>query len=118
MSDPKTVGAADRDILQRLATHLGFLARRAGQVEATVGALVINPSDDAIMQLQFLDDLRQSLEDVAHLVERLGAREDSALCPATLGAGLRLEATRNLLAGTAVQSEFRDGPAAGEVDLF
>jgi hypothetical protein len=118
MSDAPFTSA---QLMPRLSQHMDMLAAEVHRVEQTLGGTFEKaPSlgGATIMQLQSLDFLRQSLEDLALLTHTLGrlATEHApdALDAELLSSKCRLASTRRLMAQVA---EADAGPE-GTLDLF
>ena len=112
-------------LLTRLSRYLDHLADEVQKVEQTIAA----PPEDgdalpgsAIVQLQSLDRLRQSLEDLALLTLCLGRTDamgrPALECPGQIRNNLRLEATRALFDQPCGATRPVRREASGEVDLF
>ncbi|TMM54669.1 hypothetical protein [Sulfitobacter sabulilitoris] len=102
-------------VLARVSAHLDDLAGQVQSVETTVGSLMITPDAQAISQLQTLDYLRQSLEDLARLVGFLGQPDADAAPQRAICAHLRLTSTKLLLQ---LGTEDTDTTTSGDFDLF
>jgi hypothetical protein len=112
------------ELLSRLSQHLDTLSGEVHAVEHGLGAELgrdVHRPTRTITQLQSLDYLRQSLEDLALLAHVLGSEQSRAgPRPPDLSAAarrLRLQSTRALLQpDQAVPAPFAE--RQGEVDLF
>jgi hypothetical protein len=109
-------------LLQRLSSHLDVLAAQVYDVEEAVGetiSLGLLKNNGAINQLQNLDFLRQSLEDLALLTHLL--QNENTLTPLgvsetiSIQQKLKLNVTQNLLGDQPTTSSTRE---FGDVDLF
>lgn len=109
-------------LLARVSAYLGDLARDVRNVEQVVGVSTDAPAAPAaIIQVQSLDRLHQSLEDLACLADGLARIERAgwAGLEGLVGVrrNLRLEATRALLDSPGGATMARRNPS-GDVDLF
>lgn len=113
--------------MKRLSGHLDGLASEVHRVEHAIGEDMF-PSQviggAAITQLQSLDYLRQSLEDLALLTHFLGQNDVEGdgrsgwQDPARVSGQLRLHSTRALFGAARQDSGVRATGVVGEVDLF
>ena len=104
-----------RATTRRVAAHLRFLSQQVAEIEAGTCENLQDtdaPGDAVIQSLQRLDYLRQSLDDVASLLDAMHVGDDAQ--PARLAA-LKMGSTRAL-----VQDEPppQEKPASGSLDLF
>lgn len=123
--EPLPTGHALDQMMQRLSTHLDGLAAEVHRVEHAIGeGLGRHTDDDApITQLQSLDYLRQSLEDLSLLTLMLGRRCDLGALTGVEGLQiarkLRLAVTRQILLSLDPPETFGDDHRnAGNLDLF
>lgn len=105
-------------LMERLSQHLAGLAEDAGFLEQAIGTGLAPDtclSGETIMQLQSLDRLRQSLEDLAVLSDALGQEPPGAeaLDAERLSGLCRLDCTRQLL-----RPQPGDREQKGALDLF
>lgn len=112
-------------MMHRLSTHLDGLAAEVHRVEHAIGESLGRRSDDdaPITQLQSLDYLRQSLEDLSLLTLMLGRRSDLGVLSADEGLQitrkLRLAVTRQILLSLDSPETFGASCRnAGNLDLF
>lgn len=111
------------EVLGFLAKALGGLPHRIGRIEALAAPLARSTSlaDEPRIALQDLDHIRQTVEDLARLAAEAGTRESHSTV--ALASTLRLEALRNLLAGSGqdVMTEPKaetDRGRAGRIEFF
>ncbi|WP_187430990.1 hypothetical protein ROLI_022130 [Roseobacter fucihabitans] len=111
-------------LLKRISLHLDVLAGHVFDIEQTVGDTVAsNASHDdlAIRNLQTLDFLRQSLEDMALLAALLSKQNEESFDEKTIeliGRQLKLESTRCLLEFGAIKELQSNEDSRGELDLL
>lgn len=111
-------------VIERLSTYLDRLAGQVFELENTVSRTVRErkASDPStITNLQGLDFLRQSLEDLALMTHFLSKQEKLRFTAAELqdfSAKLKLKATQSLLHGEE-NNHFGEGQGStGDLDLF
>ena len=113
-----------RDVLKRLSAYLDKLAAQVFDLEDTVGQTVNNRNEtnsETITNLQALDFLRQSLEDLALMTLLLATSDKTCLNSNEIndvGKKLKLKTTRSLLAGQDSQYSSRESETRGDLDLF
>lgn len=124
MTVPPQVALTAEALLSRLSDHLDGLAADVHRVEQVVSghATTARPTASAIVQLQSLDHLRQSLEDLSLLTLFL-ARPDSdgrsgLSNPACIRDRLRLGCTRALFDAPLPVTEQPSLAQSGDIDLF
>lgn len=111
-------------IQQRLSQYLDRLSAQVFDVEQTIGhALGTAPSPDAqtITNLQALDFVRQSLEDLALMLLLLSQSGKSVLDAGELcqlSEKLKLEATRAILDGSTGDQVDKHASVSDNLDLF
>ncbi|WP_299827757.1 hypothetical protein [uncultured Roseobacter sp.] len=112
------------EVIQRVSAYLDRLAGQVFEVESTIGRAVEEQkaSDShTIKNLQALDFLRQSLEDLALMTLLLSRQERPHLGPVELQkvrAGLKLKATQSLLHGEDHPHFGDTNEADSDLDLF
>ncbi|MDW3221888.1 MAG: hypothetical protein R8G34_03215 [Paracoccaceae bacterium] len=112
------------DILLRVASYMDSLAGHVFDIEETLGDTVstqLAGDHVAIQNLQVLDFLRQSLEDLAMMALILRDPKTRPFTDETIkkaGNRLKLKATRNLLDGTTAGESKVNLDNLGELDLF
>ncbi|QJF51175.1 hypothetical protein [Roseobacter ponti] len=125
MTEPCSEGETVGKILARVSGHLDALAAQVFTIEQAVGATVLrsgNTSGATITEIQGLDFLRQSLEDMALLMHLLNKREqaqnsgDSDL--QRIAQRLKLNSTQKLLSSEVCQNRQIETETSGELDLF
>ncbi|WP_195822049.1 hypothetical protein [Roseobacter sp. MH60115] len=111
-------------IIERLSTYLDRLAGQVFELENTVSRTVgekTTSDTSTITDLQGLDFLRQSLEDLALMTLLMSRQEASRFSAADLqevSAKLKLKATQSLLQGEN-HTHFGEKPdSTGDLDLF
>ena len=113
-----------RDVLKRLSAYLDKLAAQVFDLEDTVGQTVNNRNEtnsETITNLQALDFLRQSLEDLALMTLLLATSDKTCLNSKEIndvGKKLKLKTTRSLLEGQGSQYSSREIETRGDLDLF
>ncbi len=111
------------DLLLALSTHMDGLAEQVNAVEHTIGDRLAHPDAAAgvITQLQSLDYLRQSLEDVSVLMLFL-SRNNRLAAPveniADMSSKMKLNSTKTLIAGNPTHKFALPDDNAGDLDLF
>ena len=109
-------------VLERLSAHLDRQAAQIFDLEQTVAAHFSEagePADDAIVEFQTLDFLRQSLEDVSVLVLLIAQYSQVNMSnPEHLARKLKLDSTRTVLLGSVGVGFEVDDIGSGEVDIF
>ncbi|XDB00006.1 hypothetical protein AB1M95_08920 [Sulfitobacter sp. LCG007] len=112
-------------ILSRVSRHLDAMAGQVFSLEEAVGRSLpeaSNTENSIIRELQTLDLLRQSLEDLALLAHHLHLHSEHLggdLLPVSqIGQKLRLDSTRTLLHGQTTFSFEREDETLGDLDLF
>jgi len=125
MTEPCSEGETLGKILARVSGHLDALAAQVFTIEQAVGATVLrsgNTSGATITEIQGLDFLRQSLEDMALLMHLLNKREkalnsgDSDL--QRIAQRLKLNSTQKLLRSDVCKKRQIETETSGELDLF
>ncbi|MEM6941809.1 MAG: hypothetical protein AAF509_16990 [Pseudomonadota bacterium] len=109
------------DAMRRISAHLDGLAAEAHALEQIVGSGLgpeLSTETQSITQLQRLDFLRQSLEDVALLCLLL-SDDCAGIVNQETVQRVRLESTRALLLGTSTKAIAITAPInSGDLDLF
>lgn len=111
-------------VIERLSTYLDRLAGQVFELENTVSRTVgeQKASDPStITNLQSLDFLRQSLEDLAlmtHLLSKHGKLRLSVAELQDVSAKLKLKATQSLLQGEESRHFGERLDSTGDLDLF
>ncbi|WP_298912251.1 hypothetical protein [uncultured Roseobacter sp.] len=111
-------------IVGRLSSYLDKLAGQVFDIEEAIGQTLSNNSvsnKNAITDLQALDFLRQSLEDLALmtlLLSDCGKCSVSASMLGAIGDKLKLRTTRLLLDGHEPNQFGHDQESLGDLDLF
>lgn len=113
-------------LLQKISSHLDILADQTHVIEHAVGQHLcpsMQQQSAAITQLQSLDYLRQSLEDLAILTQLLSRSDCCGDLPAEaineILNKLNLQDTKALVCSKHVSVPFGQGDAKhGEIDLF
>lgn len=120
----ETEAAIAEELLARIATYLDTLAGHVFEIEETVGNTIANKvvgDNLAIQNLQVLDFLRQSLEDLALMAVILRDPKTRPLTAETIeavGRKLKLESTKNLLHSRRSYDNHVRSDGLGELDLF
>ncbi len=112
-------------LMARLSEHLKGLAAEVQQVEQVVGSTALRAqlsSQDAIVQLQSLDYLRQSLEDLTVLTMLLARSDEAGVSalqdPVQIRGRMRLGSTKALFDAPLSGHALTTLNKAGNVDLF
>lgn len=109
------------DLMPRIARHLDELAETLGDVENALGDILPRTLEDrAILRLQTLDQIRQSVEDLSVLMTLIGqASLSKKVCLNELSdkdTQLTLQSTKNLL--KTAPNFTQTAQDVGNLDLF
>jgi hypothetical protein len=128
MSDTKTQPPAFElsIVLRQISSHLDGLSIQVQGIESTFGAQLnpgAPPQSGLITQLQSLDYLRQSLQDLAVLLTHLSEVEGMNTVPfgqiSKINGILKLSDTKAILMPQVETAGFgKDGSSFGTIDLF
>ena len=124
MSVTSEMSESVSDLNIRLSSYLDKLAGQVFDLEQNIGSAVLASHETApetITNIQLLDFLRQSLEDLAMLTLLLGRSDQLEKVSVELNSiseGLKLDATKSVLRGTPVVEFGSKLHDRDEVDLF
>ncbi|WP_299963210.1 hypothetical protein [uncultured Roseobacter sp.] len=112
------------DVLYRLSVHIDKLAGQVFEVESTIGKFISSeaPTDaTTILDLQSLDFLRQSFEDLSMLNLLLSQKTEFAVdfsSPEVIAKKLKLQATKVLIVGDEDGGCRKDQARPDDIDFF